>query len=1100
MKFKKLLSSIIAMAMTASMAVMPMTASAENGSFNVYYIDDYDQITADEWTATQRSGDEVAGETTYSTWGTAYVTEEDGNNAIEVSGGDIWFFSSTPKTGKYTAKFDIKPVSPTGTPSVTVFSGDLIARWLETANLKLITDEEGNVNTLEFYKETMTIDPTEWISIEITRDFSASPNPVTATATQGNVTLTGTENGTATHLKSSLYAANDFGGILVDNVSVADYAEPVDDSEDEIEEGVYYKQDFNSITGDFDTWRAENMAKASATNPFVIKSAALVKDGNEQYLHLSTSDANAVKMYPLAVTPKTGKYKLEFEFKPAAVTSPGTNWNSTVMELRLGSKNNQWLDLYIGSSKGASQSTEVPVDTIWMFGEDSVAPSMTIDPTQWVKVEAVYDCETQMIEATVTQGENTLTGSKAFVNTDATSFTGTPEMKFPTYNGFAGAYFDNFKISDYVEPVEPEEPEEPDNDGYYYNEDFEGKTHDEWAAIYRKDSQVEGQVTYAWSGALETLDDGNNVLRKAGGDAFWFDSTPKTGIYKLKFDIRPAATTGAASTTVTNLDLAGSYMQSSNLSFITDADGNVNQMKFFGQTITIDPTQWVTVEVIKDFENGGGTSTATATYGDIVLSGTDTSTKVKSSFSQASGFAGVYIDNITVEDYVEPVEPFTGVLYEQNFNSITGDFNTWRAANAYTPSETNPFQMWEGGTVMVTDGDEQYVHVKSNADMYPLAVTPRTGKYKLEYEFKPASATAPGTDWANTVMRLDLGSSSNKWLDLYLGSSAGASKKEEVPVDTIWLFGQTKSMTIDPTQWLKVEAIYDCTTNMITATVTQGENSLTGSKAFVNTTTSATGDPKIVFQPISVTIDDVAYKYAGAYMDNFKISIVGEDVAPVLTANDIKIYAGDVEQASTKANVFTNKVTVHFGQEMWPDDMTAEKVYVEDEDGNKVSGEYSMEDYIMTIFFENGFSTGKTYTVVVEEGIRNIGGVMTTAEYTKSFVLESGVFAELIGITQNGEAVTTAAGLAAGQSKINISYTNTEDTTPILYVIAAYYKGGALVRSNFFKWETSKNLPMVNYGFNYTVPTIEGGFDEVQFMVWDGFSTLKPLSQPITLK
>ena len=78
---------------------------------------------------------------------------------------------------------------------------------------------------------------------------------------------------------------------------------------------------------------------------------------------------------------------------------------------------------------------------------------------------------------------------------------------------------------------------------YYHNEDFEGKTHDEWAAIYRKDAQVAGQVTYAWSGQLETLDDGNNVLRKAGGDVFWFDSTPKTGIYKLKFDIRPAATT-----------------------------------------------------------------------------------------------------------------------------------------------------------------------------------------------------------------------------------------------------------------------------------------------------------------------------------------------------------------------------------------------------------------------------------------------------------------------------------------------------------------------------------------------------------------------------
>ena len=379
-------------------------------------------------------------------------------------------------------------------------------------------------------------------------------------------------------------------------------------------------------------------------------------------------------------------------------------------------------------------------------------------------------------------------------------------------------------------------------------------------------------------------------------------------------------------------------------------------------------------------------------------------------------------------------------------------------------------------------------------DIYPLAVTPRTSKYELNFDILPSTPTfASGSNWEAIVMQWNLGSTNaDSWHDMKLGTSAGKDQITEVTLDRLWIFG--REMAIDPTEWVNISVIYDCAEETITATATQGETSVTGTAGFTNTASSLTGSPKITFEAVDVNNT----KYGGVYLDNVVVKAKGEDTAPVLSADSIKIYADDVEQIPGKASAFTNKVVVAFGQEMWADDMTDEKIYVVDQNGNKVSGdaEYSGTNYTMN--FEDGFTAGKTYTVKVEV-VRNIGGVATLQVFEKSFSVVNGIFANLVSITQGGKTVTKLSELSAGDAKINVSYSNSETSTPTLYVIAAYYKNNALVLAEYFDKKADENIKTIKYELDYTVKTVDGGYDEVQFMIWDGFDTLRPLSDPITL-
>jgi len=445
------------------------------------------------------------------------------------------------------------------------------------------------------------------------------------------------------------------------------------------------------------------------------------------------------------------------------------------------------------------------------------------------------------------------------------------------------------------------------------------------------------------------------------------------------------------------------------------------------------------------------------------------------------------ISNVTVEEI-----PFDGTYYEQNFNQIEAAFSNWRAATVNEVRATQPLNVWSGS--FASTGEDKYM-LSNSMDIYPLAVTPRTSKYELNFDIKPNAPTfANGSNWEAIVMQWSLGSTNaDAWHDMKLGTSAGKDQNGEVTLDRFWVFG--REMAIDPAEWINISVVYDCAEETITATATQGETSVTGTAGFVNDSASLKSSPKIIFEGLN--INDV--KYPGVYLNNVVVKAKGEDTAPVLSADSIKIYADDAEQLPSKASSFTNKVVVSFGQEMWADDMTDEKIYVVDKNGNKVSYESEYSGTAYTMNFADGFKAGETYTVKVEI-VRNIGCVPTLQTYEKSFNVVDGVFANLVSITQGGKNITELSALSAGAAKINVNYSNSEDDTPTLHIITAYYKGGALVLAEYFDKTPDENIKTIKYELDYEVKTIEGGYDEVQFMIWDGFDSLKPLSAPITLK
>ncbi len=962
-------------------------------------------------------------------------------------------------------------------------------------------------------------------------------------------------------------------------------------------DGTYYEQNFNQIEAAFSNWRSATVNEVRATQPLNVWGGSFETTGEDKHLLSGSMD-----IYPLTVTPRTGKYEMSFDIKPNAPTfANGSNWEAIVMQWNLGSSNSDsWHDMKLGTSAGKDQTTEVTLDRLWVFGQE-----MTIDPTQWINVKAIYDCGAGTITATATQGETSVTGTAGFTNT--TSLKGSPKVTFEalTMNSvkYDGVYLDNVVIKDVKENVVYTEA-----NGWTVNDAVEQADgslmiscgHDK-AAVFKPNLEADKKysIKYNVTGIetdssnpwryqflvdlmTETEEVAEAISYRQGGrwNNTGDDKLVANGTNGTNEIIIDMATGEWSTYALGNLSKSGTFADTSdfaihffkwggNAPYISDvtvteikknviyteengwtvndaveqADGSLRidgasdkaavfkptieegkkySIKYDVSGLAVEAGSWTFPFRVK-MTSGGAETDGILAYrmanvwearslaiasgegsNEIII---DTKAKTWEAYALGSlstfgtvesfddfalafykwGGPSASISNVTVEEI-----PFDGTYYEQNFNQIEAAFSNWRAATVNEVRATQPLNVWSGE--FASTGEDKYM-LSNSMDIYPLAVTPRTSKYELNFDIKPNAPTfANGSNWEAIVMQWSLGSTNaDAWHDMKLGTSAGKDQNGEVTLDRFWVFG--REMAIDPAEWINISVVYDCAEETITATATQGETSVTGTAGFVNDSASLKSSPKIIFEGLN--INDV--KYPGVYLNNVVVKAKGEDTAPVLSADSIKIYADDAEQLPSKASSFTNKVVVSFGQEMWADDMTDEKIYVVDKNGNKVSYESEYSGTAYTMNFADGFKAGETYTVKVEI-VRNIGCVPTLQTYEKSFNVVDGVFANLVSITQDGKNITELSALSAGAAKINVNYSNSEDDTPVLHIITAYYKSRALVLAEYFDKTPDENIKTIKYELDYEVKNIEGGYDEVQFMIWDGFDSLKPLSAPITLK
>lgn len=234
-------------------------------------------------------------------------------------------------------------------------------------------------------------------------------------------------------------------------------------------------------------------------------------------------------------------------------------------------------------------------------------------------------------------------------------------------------------------------------------------------------------------------------------------------------------------------------------------------------------------------------------------------------------------------------------------------------------------------------------------------------------------------------------------------------------------------------------------------------------------------------------------------ISGLSIKQVANIEAPILVADDIKIFAGETEQAATVVTQNVDSVKVDFKQAMYEADMIANNIYVKKKNAEvseKIASNLTYANGVCTLKFTEKLVPGETYTIVVNK-LRNAVERWTTQAYTKDFtVIESGVHADITGIIQNGETITSLANLTAGAAKANVSYTNDTGKNSAIYLIAAYYKNNRLVIAQLVDQDIENSTIAKDYEITFNIPEKEL-FDKVSIMVWDGLGTLVPLSESV---
>lgn len=1102
MNFKRILSVAVSFVMTASaFCVAPLSADAAINKVSVYYSEDFEKVTnSDTWVAENSSESEYTPFHIESGWGVSIDLGEENNALHSTKYTKLFPLYQTEKTGKYMLEFDYLPETFTTTSVDWQMGADQIALGStysrSYSDILLMTsqteaDENGNykLDTLRIFGVNKKIQKEGWLHFEVLYDCENMKITVNVTDEDGNV-MTEKSNLASTN-PEFLQEKRKIENVYFDNFKIYDVVDiQIPDAM-----GRYCVEDFEDIT-DSEEWETENTT-ASRYSPFqtggYLGTQEVVMTEENNYLEVTSN----VRIYPLAQTTKDGKYVLEFDMMPQKYTTPKTNWEAAIFQSDLGSTMSEdWHAIKLtsnGNTNYSSTEAEVPVDTLYVFGN-----SMTLCQSGWIHFEVVYDCVNMTINAKATDEEGNTVEGNATLKADKDAYL---SLYKPT-SGATSVNIDNVEIYDYVEASEPDSdlPE-----GVYYSEDFQDVTDSAtWISSSTTLSETNPFQIYSDHGMSVNTTSADKYLQNS--NIMWLyplHQTDKTGKYVLEFDYKPStfmATSVDWQMGADQIALGSTYSRNySDILLMTsqteaDANGNykLDTLRIFGVNKEIKKEGWLHFEVVYDCANSTITVTVTDEANNIMTETSNLASTNPQITRQKRTVADVYFDNFLIYDYKEPEADFSAVMFEEDFESVTAS-EDWESAHAML-SDENPF--YNGGSYskqeVILGEYNNYFQVLTDVQIYPLFNSEENGRYLLEFDYKPDSYVTPKTNWEAAVFQSSLGATDDitaDWHSIKVTSSAGKDLASgENPVDTLYVFDQT--MEICQSGWIHFEITYDLEDMTISAKATDEEgNSISQSSALASF-------DKAYGNAVSM----VSLAGMKNNIDNVKITEVGEEEAPVLKASDIKILANGIEQQSASVNPFTNEVKVEFGQKMWKPDMNDENIYVINKaTGAVVDCESSYEDGVFTMTFANGFDAGANYTVTVKP-VRNLAEVYTEKTYTKDFTIEGGVAAELVSVTQGGSEVTCASDLAAGNAKISISYSNTEDTTPNLHIVVSYYKEGRLTNVDFIKWQTREDLPIVNYEFAYVVPTVAAGYDEVQFTVLDGFDNLTPLSAPITLK
>jgi len=312
--------------------------------------------------------------------------------------------------------------------------------------------------------------------------------------------------------------------------------------------------------------------------------------------------------------------------------------------------------------------------------------------------------------------------------------------------------------------------------------------------------------------------------------------------------------------------------------------------------------------------------------------------------------------------------------------------------------------------------------------------------------------------------------------------------------------GDTASSTIGAgTDWFTVEHVIDNTVDAavkenLTTTITIADG------------TEHTASKKYAYTDLDsyelVVTDTTILDYVD--VDDFQIEYIYN--VPAVTAEDVVFVSAEGEDVTDLNNVpsTAKAVRIDFGATMNTETITDSTVYITKKgDTAKVAYVPTYTGTELKLTLSADLDLNAEYELCITPDVKNVKGD-AIADTKIPFKTGKGEFkATLSGIKAKatGTPITTVQGLAAaGESTVEISYSNSTKEAKTLNVIIAYYKGNVLSKAEIVKADKiDAEITSMTYKYDF-VPASLTDITDVKVMLWEDFKTMESLSNSINLQ
>ena len=378
-----------------------------------------------------------------------------------------------------------------------------------------------------------------------------------------------------------------------------------------------------------------------------------------------------------------------------------------------------------------------------------------------------------------------------------------------------------------------------------------------------------------------------------------------------------------------------------------------------------------------------------------------------------------------------------------------------------------------------TTGSEEYVIGKEGNGITAALISGNYSYLQRHMGF-PINAQADGTYHIKYDFNAGTAAKENT---LYFAKGTGSSATKSIILDTT-------ELNIFGDRWVSVDVEFTVPSLKWKATITPEDGEI------IEKTGEYTGSATNGVAAIQWWITPISNfsSYTPPIIDNFQIT-AEYDEAPVITKDKIAYYAGETEYQNDSIGADIDRIVLDFGQMMNTEDLTNENFIIRRKTDNTeipVGISYKGFNEVILNIIPKTLDKNTEYELQIGD-VSNISGQKIGAVSVFEFsVADGGVKAATVKkVIKDGKVVSDVSDLTAGTANL---YTECENISK-LGLISLYYNENEFVVADFSEVNVEED-GIVDLEFNVTDKT----FDKVEFVLTDGFDSLKVLSEKTVLE